>query len=132
MSSDKHNLVVKRSSAGLGLFAGDAIKKGMFVVEYTGKKLKGKKADESTGKYLFELDKHTIIDGKGRENIARYINHSCKPNCEVVIEGGQILIKSIKNIKIGDEITYHYGEEYFNEYIKPVGCKCAYCRKKKT
>ncbi len=129
---DKKCVIVKRSSAGLGLFADERIKKGDFVIEYTGNRLSGDKALHATGKYLFQLDDDTLVDGKGRDNLARYINHSCRPNCEVDILDEHILISSIKNIKAGDEITYNYGKEYFDEYIKPHGCRCAHCQKKKS
>jgi hypothetical protein len=89
-----------------------------------------KEANGKGGKYLFEINSRTTIDGSGRENLARYINHSCRPNCEATIKNKQIIIRSIKEIKPGDELTYNYGKEYFNEYIKPFGCKCAYCKKK--
>ncbi len=69
--------------------------------------------------YLFE------IDGLERSNQARYINHSCDPNCEVYIEKSRIMIYAIKNIPAGAELSYDYGEEYFDEFLKPVGCRCA-------
>jgi SET domain-containing protein len=123
---------VKKSATGLGLYSNIQIKKGEFVIEYTGKIITSKEANEKGGKYLFELNSRITIDGYGRENIARYINHSCRPNCEARIKNKQILISAIKGIKPGDELTYSYGKEYFNEYIKPYGCKCAYCKMKKT
>lgn len=127
----EHRLQVKRSTAGLGLFTKDPIETDAFVIEYTGKRLKGDAAHNATGKYLFELDDDTIIDGKGRENKARYINHSCDPNCEVHIKRGRVFIYSIRDILPGEEITYDYGEEYFNEYIKPHGCRCTLCASNK-
>jgi hypothetical protein len=122
--------LVKKSATGLGLFSNIQIAKGEFVIEYTGKVMTSKEANEKGGKYLFEINSRTTIDGSGRENLARYINHSCRPNCEATIKNKQIIIRSIKEIKPGDELTYNYGKEYFNEYIKPFGCKCAYCKKK--
>lgn len=123
---------MKKSGAGLGLFAAVPFKKGKFVIEYTGERLTTKEFDErNNNKYFFEIDKHWTVDGSGRENTARYINHSCRPNCEVRIYAKHIRIWAIKKIKPGEEFTYDYGKEYFNEYIKPKGCKCAYCRKKR-
>jgi len=122
--------LVKKSATGLGLFSNIQIAKGEFVIEYTGKVMTSKEANEKGGKYLFEINSRTTIDGSGRENLARYINHSCRPNCEATIKNKQIIIRSIKEIKPGDELTYNYGKEYFNEYIKPFGCKCAHCKKK--
>jgi len=123
---------VKRSSAGLGLFAEEDIKKGSKIIEYTGKALSSKEADERGGKYLFEVSSKKTIDGSGRENKARYINHSCRPNCEIEIEKGRVFIYSRKNIKKGEELSYDYGKEYFNEYIKLYGCKCEKCKNKNT
>jgi SET domain-containing protein len=125
----KKKLKTKRSKAGLGLFTQKPIKKGEFVIEYTGKVLSRAEADKKGGKYLFETSFRRVIDGSGRDNIARYINHSCRPNCEVDIKKGRILIYAKRNIKVGEEITYDYDKEYFDEYIKPNGCVCDKCAK---
>ncbi|HBB44093.1 MAG TPA: hypothetical protein DCZ83_01745 [Candidatus Yonathbacteria bacterium] len=71
-----------------------------------------------------------MIDGSARSNTARYINHSCKPNCEVDIIGGRVFVKAIKRIEAGEELNYDYGKEYFDEYIKDMPCRCAYCKSK--
>ena len=117
-------LRVKRSSAGLGLFATRPIKKGERIIEYFGREISKAEEYSSKSKYLFEVNSHKTIDGTTRENFARYINHSCKPNCEPNIVKGRVWIDAIKNIKIGEEISYDYGEEYVNEHIKPYGCRC--------
>lgn len=118
---------VKKSSAGLGLFAEAPYKKGEFVIEYTGEKITHEEADRRGGKYLFEVNSKWTIDGKGRENIARYLNHSCDPNCESKIVGSRVKIYTIKAIKPGEELTYDYGEEYVDDFIKPHGCRCRKC-----
>lgn len=120
---------VKRSSAGLGLFAAEPIKKGTWIIEYVGKIILGKKAVEEypANKYLFEISSTRMIDGSERSNTARYINHSHKPNCEVEIVSNRVFVKTIKNIAAGEEFTYDYGKEYIDEYIKPYGCRCAPC-----
>ena len=120
---------VKRSSAGLGLFATTPIKRGAYIIEYTGRVLKGKEMDPVNNKYLFETSAVRMIDGSARSNTARYINHACKPNCEPEITAGRVFIKVIKRIEAGEELTYDYGKEYFNMYIKPYGCRCASCKK---
>lgn len=122
--TSKHQVRVGRSSAGLGLFATDHIKKDDFVIEYYGNMLTDEQADVKGGLYLFQIDKEFTIDGTPRYNKARYINHSCKPNCEPEIDGKRVFIYAIKNIKPGEELTYDYGKEYFNDYIKPFGCRC--------
>jgi SET domain-containing protein len=119
--------------AGFGLKTKVPFKKGDLVIEYIGIKRENKDIEYHTGKYLFEVNDKYTIDGSPRWNLARYINHSCRPNCEVEIsKEGKILIEAIKNIKAGEEITYDYGKEYFNEFIKPIGCKCVKCISKKS
>ena len=112
---------------GNGLFATADMAKRDFIAEYTGIKIPTVLADASTSRYLFELDKDWTIDGSPLSNLARYINHSCDPNAEVEIENGRIMIHAIKNIGRGEEITIDYDTEYFEEFIKPVGCKCKSC-----
>ncbi len=118
---------VKRSFAGLGLFADEDISKGDYVISYKGKVLLNEEADKLKTKYLFEIDDRYTIDGSSRKNTARYINHFCNPNLEAEIEAGEIKFFAIKNIKQGQELGFDYGEEYVNEFIKPFGCKCPAC-----
>ncbi|MGJ4947611.1 SET domain-containing protein [Bradyrhizobium sp. HKCCYLS20291] len=127
---------IGRSKTGLGLFATQPIKKGTKIIRYFGPLLDSKKAEEDAieNKYLFELDKRWTIDGSVRENVARYINHSCKPNAESDVKPRKkkIFIRAIKNIAPGDEINYDYGTDYFKAYLKPIGCKCDSCEKKRA
>lgn len=122
-----YKLEVKRSKTGLGLFAGEDIPKSKCVIEYFGRVLSEAEQYTSNSKYLFEINSKITIDGSDRKNIARYINHSCKPNCEAKIYKGKAFIMSIKNIKKGEELAYDYGEEYFDEHIKKHGCRCTKC-----
>jgi SET domain-containing protein len=122
-----YKLKVKRSSAGLGLFADENIPKGKFLIEYFGRDLAPGEEFISKSKYLFEINSKRTIDGTNRSNTARYINHSCRPNCEVEIKKGRVLVFSKKNIKAGEELNYDYGKEYWDEHIKPLGCKCVKC-----
>lgn len=117
-------LNIKRSNAGLGLFAGEPIKKGSCIIEYVGREVVGKEQFTSRSKYLFEVSKDRMIDGAARSNTARYINHSCVPNAEIEIIKGHVYVMALKNIKQGEELGYDYDTEYFDEYIKPLGCKC--------
>ncbi len=123
-------LQVKRSSAGLGLFATRPFKKGERIIEYFGRVLSKAEEYTSKSKYLFEVNSRKTIDGTTRENFARYINHSHTPNCEPEIERGRIFIDARKNIKPGEELSYDYGDEYFDEHIKPYGCRCVRCAKR--
>jgi uncharacterized protein len=126
---------VGRSRTGLGLFATKPIKKGSKIIRYFGPLLdsKKKKDDAIENKYLFELNDRWTIDGSVRKNIARYINHACKPNAESDVKPRKrkVFIRAIKNIEPGEEINYDYGTDYFKAYLKPIGCKCAACEKKR-
>jgi len=127
-----YTLVVKRSSAGLGLFAGEDLPKGVCLIEYVGRTISKEEEYNSNSKYLFEVHKNKTIDGTARTNTARYINHSCRPNCEPEIHKGQVFIFSRRKIAAGEELTYDYGKEYWNEHIKPLGCRCAKCVEKRN
>jgi SET domain-containing protein len=127
---------VGRSKTGLGLFATKPIKKGEKIIRYFGPILDSKKKDEDAieNKYLFELTNRWTIDGSVRENVARYINHSCKPNAESDVKPRKrkVVIRAIKNIEPGEEINYDYGTDYFKAYLKPIGCKCEACERKRA
>src|SRR3989442_864132 len=133
--SSKKPYRIGRSQTGLGLFATKPIKKGSKIVRYFGPLLdcKKKKDEAVENKYLFELNGRWTIDGSVRENIARYINHACKPNAESDVRPRKrkVFIRAIRNIEPGEEINYDYGTDYFKAYLKPIGCKCAACEKKR-
>jgi uncharacterized protein len=126
---------IGRSRTGLGLFATKPIKKGAKIVRYFGPLLdsRKKKDDAVENKYLFELTNRWTIDGSVRANIARYINHACRPNAESDVKPRKrkVVIRAIKNIEPGEEINYDYGTDYFKAYLKPIGCKCDACEKKR-
>jgi SET domain-containing protein len=131
----KNELVaVKKSNSGLGLFAVQDFKKGDLIIEYTGEKITEAEANRRGGKYLFELNDNWTIDGKGRENKARYLNHSCKPNCYPELDENEehIYIYAKRAIKAGEELTYNYGKMYFNDLITKNGCLCAHCLEQKA
>jgi hypothetical protein len=126
---------VGRSRTGLGLFATKPIKKGSKIIRYFGPILDSRKKDEDAidNKYLFELNGRWTIDGSTRKNLARYINHACKPNAESDVKPRKrkVFIRAIKDIEPGEEINYDYGTDYFKAYLKPIGCKCDACEKKR-
>lgn len=127
----KYKLNVKRSEAGLGLYAGEDIPKNRFVIEYWGELVPTPEADKIGGKYLFDLENGKTILGATRKNVARYINHSCRPNCEVRTTASRVYIFTRRNIRAGEELNYDYGDEYFDMFIKPYGCRCVKCAAKK-
>jgi len=130
--SPSRHLRIGRARAGLGLFARVPIRKGQYIVRYSGRKIRTDTADDLDTRYLFEINTRWTIDGATRRNKARYINHSCRPNAEVYFVKHMIRIRAIKNIKPDDEITYHYGRNYVEAFIKPAGCKCVACAKKRS
>lgn len=126
------DLVVKRGMYGLGLFTRVPMKKGDCIIEYVGNILTTEEeVNARGGQYLFEVSKKKTIDGSARSNTARYINHSCRPNAEVDIIKGRVFIYAKRAIKEGEELCYDYGKEFWNEYIKPKGCRCQKCAEKK-
>lgn len=129
---ENYKLRVQRGVSGKGLFATEPIPKGACIIEYTGKIVKKADQENSPGRYLFWTAKDKMINGNVPSNLARYINHSCKPNSEADGPDGHVYILSLRNIKAGEEITYNYGKEYFNEYIKPKGCRCVKCKESGT
>ena len=126
---------IGRSHTGLGLFAIKPIKRGGYIATYRGPRITTKEADrrEARGaRYMFELSKKWTIDGSPRWNVARYINHSCKPNAKPVGRNGGIVIVAERRIEPEEEITYSYGKEYLEYFLQSGGCKCAACRKKRA
>jgi uncharacterized protein len=116
---------IGRSRTGLGLFATAPIKKGAFIVEYKGRKLTNAQADklEARGnRYLYEINSRWTIDGTSRKNLGRYANHSCRPNAETDTIGHKVIIRAIKNIRTGAEITYNYGRDGRSK--RSGRCKC--------
>lgn len=122
-----YQLIARRSApgAGIGLFAGEDIPKGVCVIEYVGRQVSKEEETTSKSKYLFEISKNKTIDGKPKWNKAGYINHSCKGNCEPEIRGGRVLIMSVRAIKKGEELGYDYGKDYYLEHVAPLGCRCS-------
>tara|TARA_A100000164_G_C21357657_1_gene518286 strand:+ start:57 stop:554 length:498 start_codon:yes stop_codon:yes gene_type:complete len=123
---------------GTGVFANKNIPKNTKVIQYIGEKITKKEGDkrsarrikeylnsEKTGSvYIFELNSKYDIDGSVQYNKARYINHSCDPNCEVNISNNEIWISSIKKIKKGKELNYDYGYEFDEDDFRDHVCKC--------
>ncbi len=123
---------------GKGIYATQNIRKNTKIIQYVGEKIlrrEGNKRSEKrikkylgskkTGSvYIFELNQKYDIDGSFLYNKARYINHSCDPNCEVDIIKNEIWITSIKSIKKGDELSYDYGYAFDKDDYKDHVCKC--------
>ncbi len=125
--TNKEKYEARESSIGQGLFAREPFIAGERVIEYLGERVPTPIADTRKTRFLFDLENGFTIDGETLSNTARYVNHSCFPNCEAVIEGEQIFFNAVRDIEAGEELTIDYGSEYFDEFIKPEGCKCATC-----
>lgn len=123
-------LAVKRASAGRGLFAMEPIPKGACVIEYVGRTLTEEEESTSRSRYLFEVTKKKTIEGWNKRNTARYINHSCRPNCEIEIRKKRVFVMAKRKIQPGEELGYDYGKNYFDSFIKPHGCRCIKCAPK--
>ena len=128
-----------QEGVGKGLFARADIKKGTFILEYTGIPMTTKEAEEHPSRYLFEVNDEVTLDGDTVENTAKYINHSCDPSVEAEIDtdpdgSEHINIYAVRTIKKGEELYIDYDEEYFDEFIRPIGCRCGSknCRSKKS
>ncbi len=130
MAKVASHLVVRRAVTGLGLFTLKDIPQGKRIIEYVGPVVTAEEVARRRGRYFFEIDEHYAIDGSPRTNTARYINHSCRPNAEAFVTGRRVWIWSKRAIKAGEEITLDYGKAYFDDYIRPKGCRCAWCRRK--
>ena len=126
---------VGRSMTGLGLFATRPIRKRTRIAEYKGRKLATKEANkiEARGNlYLYEINSRWTIDGTPRSNVARYFNHSCNPNAEIYDVKHRVFIRTLRNIKPGEEITYDYGVDYLKNVIGRSNCKCGRCRRRRA
>jgi len=119
--------VHKSRIAGLGLFAAQGIRKGTRILPYIGEKIP---KDESAKRlaqgnvYLFTFNDRYDIDGKTLKNTARFINHSCAPNCDVDITSRTIWIVALRAITDGEELTYNYGYEYEPDSYQDFPCHC--------
>jgi uncharacterized protein len=116
--------------AGRGLFTAQAIKHGTWIIQYTGEKIPKGESDQRLAEgnnYIFQLNARSDIDGKARRNTARYINHSCDPNCTVQLTTRTIWIVALRDITPGEELTYNYGYELDDAAAHPCTCGAANC-----
>lgn len=127
---------------GLGGFATEHIAAGTRLIEYAGARLTPEQADarypevpgERHHTFLFAIDDHVVIDAAVDGNEARFLNHSCDPNCDAVIDDDRIWIETIRDVEPGEELTYDYAyvlEERHTPAAKrrfPCHCGTANCR----
>jgi hypothetical protein len=128
--------IVRRKSrikaAGFGVFACEPFNKNTRIVDYQGELISSSKSDWRERRYQakgmiwsFTVSKRLVRDGNVGGNIARFINHSCKPNCYSEVKRHTVWIRAARNIKKGEELTYNYntdGEAGIQCMCRP-GCK---------
>jgi uncharacterized protein len=123
--------------AGVGAFATRPIKKGTRIIEYTGERISNAEADRrydedkmrSHHTFLFTLNRRTVVDAAVEGNEARFINHSCAPNCEaVIVDGKRIYIEALRDIPVGAELVYDYQYERTDDHTADderfYACSC--------
>ena len=101
-----------------GVFATVTIPKNTRIVDYAGEKISNRESLKRERRYIrrghiwcFKLTNRSVIDAGVGGNVARYINHSCRPNCYIHITDGVIWIRAARTIRRGEEITYHYNTD---------------------
>ncbi len=117
----------KSSINGWGVFALEAIPKNKRIIHYAGEKISRQDSTPREERYLekghiwcFELNTRWVIDAAIGGNVARFINHACKPNCYTEIKDGVIWIRAGRSISRGEELTYNY----YTEGAAEIPCKC--------
>jgi SET domain-containing protein len=121
--------IVRRRSkiSGWGVYAGEPIAEDTYIVEYKGQLVSQAEAWRREQRYLprqriwlFTIDDRSARDAAYGGNVARYINHACRPNCYVVIEGKHIWIRASREIRKGEELTYDYN----TDGVAGIPCRC--------
>lgn len=115
---------------GTGGFAMAAIAKGARVIEYKGERISKSESlvrCEANNPYIFNLDGETDLDGSVEWNPARFLNHSCNPNCDAELLDGHIWIVANRDIAEGEEITFDYGYDWEDYKDHPCECGAANC-----
>ena len=142
MSRDKKFVVRASGVHGKGVFAARDLEKGERIIEYKGERITWEQALkrhphnplEPNHTFFFDIDEGMVIDGGAQGNSARWINHSCEPNCEAREDKGHVFIHALRDIARGEELSYDYGlviDERMSKALKKAyECRCgsANCR----
>lgn len=130
-------LVYKAKSKlhGNGLFAKVELKRGQKIIQYIGKPITYDECDQITSRrhksaaaknrayaFVFQVTKDYFIDGHVPGNLAKFINHSCNPNCESMIYRREIWVRALRRIKPGEELTFDYGFDILEALASPCSC----------
>lgn len=122
-------MIEKRPSAihRWGVFATQSIPKNKRIVHYAGEKISNRESLKRERRYIrrghiwcFKLTNRTVIDAGVGGNVARFINHSCRPNCYIDIRDGVIWIRAARTIRKGEELTY----DYHTDGDGLIKCRC--------
>ncbi|HEY7878061.1 MAG TPA: SET domain-containing protein-lysine N-methyltransferase [Gemmatimonadaceae bacterium] len=119
MSKNPYFEIRRSRIQGRGAFATRKIRKGTRIIEYAGERITHEESDrryddetmQRHHTFLFTLNSKTVVDGAANGNASRFINHSCDPNCEAVIEDRRIWIEALRTIQPGEELAYDYQYE---------------------
>ena len=115
---------------GMGGYARTRIPAGLEIIEYVGERIS--KAEslrrcELNNPFVFGLDETHDLDGTVDWNLARFLNHSCAPNCEAIEDEGRIWIVALRQIEVGKELTFNYGYSLDDYQEHPCGCGADRC-----
>ena len=121
---------------GKGVYAVADLAEGETLIEYIGEIITWEEAlrrhphdpSDPNHTFYFHIDEDHVIDAKVGGNSSRWINHSCKPNCEADVEDGRVFIRARRDIQAGEELFYDYGlvvdERYTAALKKKFACHC--------
>lgn len=116
--------------AGQGLYATQPIATGTRILQYQGERISKEESARrraAGNNYIFHLDYASDLDGVDLANTARYINHSCSPNCRVEISGGQIWIVADRDLLPNEELSFNYGYDLTDYQRFPCACGARNC-----
>ena len=112
---------------GWGVFADQRINKNKRIIDYAGEKISHQASLKREHRYMkkgtiwcFQINRRWVRDAAVGGNVARFINHSCHPNCYVHIVGDIIWIRAARNIRKGEELTY----DYMTDGEGRIQCRC--------
>jgi SET domain-containing protein len=141
--STNRRIQTRRSGVhGKGVYAVTDLAEGETLIEYVGEIITWDEAlrrhphdpSDPNHTFYFHIDEEHVIDAKVGGNSARWINHSCKPNCEADVEDGRVFIRARRDIEAGEELFYDYGlviDEPYTPKLKaeyPCWCGAKKCR----
>jgi hypothetical protein len=132
MNVTETEFVIFRSSSiqGTGGFARSDIPAGTRIIEYVGEKITKQESlarCEHSNEYIFAIDETHDLDGNVDWNPARFLNHSCEPNCEAQFIDGHIWLVAIREVRAGEELTFNYSYDLEDYREHPCRCGAASC-----